>query len=129
MASDLATIAVKLGFSYRWLVTGEGDPEGEDAPIPATAASTPESTAPAEEIVRLRGEMDELKAKYTALLEETAAERLEHLKLQREVAQGRYLGYAPGTVEEEGKSEVREPIGGYCNGTVVQEPKGKYQVK
>lgn len=30
-AEDLATIAAKLGFSYRWLVTGEGDPFGDDA--------------------------------------------------------------------------------------------------
>lgn len=32
LAADIETIAERLGLSYRWLVTGEGDPEGEDAP-------------------------------------------------------------------------------------------------
>lgn len=31
-AKDLEKMAKKLGLSYRWLVTGEGDPESEDAP-------------------------------------------------------------------------------------------------
>ena len=44
-AEDLATIAERLGFPYRWLVTGEGDPEGADAPTPG-AAPVREAKAP-----------------------------------------------------------------------------------
>lgn len=39
LASDLAVLAEKLGFSYQWLVTGEGEPEGRGR----AAAGTPDS--------------------------------------------------------------------------------------
>ena len=53
-AEDLETIHDKLGFSYSWLVTGEGDPFEESfIPYP-----TPDDTA---ELMNLRHENSDLK--------------------------------------------------------------------
>lgn len=53
-AEDLETIHDKLGFSYSWLVTGEGDPFEESfIPYP-----TPDDTA---ELANLRHEVSDLK--------------------------------------------------------------------
>lgn len=35
-AEDLENLHDKLGFSYRWLITGEGEPFEEDGPPPQT---------------------------------------------------------------------------------------------
>lgn len=78
-AEDLAAIAEKLGFSYRWLVTGEGDPEGADAPPalpPCTGSAAEESrqVRELEEKVRLQQELLDAKDKIIALLSERQAE-------------------------------------------------------
>ena len=56
-AKDCAAIEKLLGFSLRWVVTGEGDPEGADAPTPSigTGGTASEAKAPAAPPVPMLG--------------------------------------------------------------------------
>lgn len=78
-APDLAAIAKKLGFSYRWLVTGKGDPFGDDASAPM--AETPE-VVPDPEMAQRNAELEaELRAREKELLDA----RAEIIALQRKM--------------------------------------------
>ena len=75
-AADLAVIAERLGFSYRWLVTGEGDPHA-DEPSEKDAG---QSQADAARIAALEAELRErerelleARAEIIALYRERAA--------------------------------------------------------
>ena len=48
-AEDLETLHNKMGFSYRWLVTGEGEPYRDDITTPQQ--ETPQAPAPAPQSV------------------------------------------------------------------------------
>lgn len=52
---DIAVLHEKMGFSYHWLITGEGDPFDGEPPKPA-APPVPDQS---DEIARLRAELDE----------------------------------------------------------------------
>lgn len=85
-ADDLDTIAARLGFSYRWLVTGEGDPEGDDAPafMVEQPQAVPDSAM--DEAVALRAECAILKDKLIVALEDNKLlhERLAQISGDRE---------------------------------------------
>ena len=85
-----ANIAAKLGLSYRWLVTGEGDPEGPDAPalgMAAPATTAPDRLAELEaENARLREQLAEAQAARRQKELEAEAAKDELLDLYREFA-------------------------------------------
>lgn len=54
-AEDIEILHKKMGFSYHWLITGEGDPFDGEPPKPA-APPVPDQS---DEIARLRAELDE----------------------------------------------------------------------
>lgn len=63
-AEDLAVIAEKLGFSYRWLVTGQGAPEEEGVQKDAVRIAILE-----EEIAHIRAELEEENSRLETALE------------------------------------------------------------
>ncbi|CAK7034951.1 MAG: hypothetical protein DELT_00522 [Desulfovibrio sp.] len=73
-AEDLDMLAREFGFSYSWLVTGEGDPFGDDAPQIAPLVKDARQDVRADQSVRiaeLEAELEALQTKYDALIEET----------------------------------------------------------
>lgn len=127
-AEDLANISAKLGLSYRWLVTGEGDPEGPDAP--ATAMATPAPAAPGRlaeleaENARLREQLAEEKAarKEAELRAEDARDEL--LDLYREVV-GRPRRHPRKSTADERLRELREDPASYPVPTTVLQERAK----
>lgn len=66
-AEDLENLHDKLGFSYRWLITGEGDPFEEGGTLPEAEVAKREEK---EKRLRLEARLQELERKTAALEEE-----------------------------------------------------------
>ena len=122
-AQDLATIAQKLNFSYRWLVTGEGDPEGaDDLPGGANQNFTAAPAAhQAEQLAALEAEVARLREALAAETQrrrqaESAAEEAkdELLDMYRE-AVGRPRHKPRRNAVEEHLSELRENTADYAH--------------
>lgn len=77
-AADLAIIEQKLGFSLRWLVTGEGEPEGKEEIAGACAQESHE------EIEALRSENIRLTQELNSTLKELSEAHKEIIAWQRE---------------------------------------------
>ena len=87
-ASDLANIETKLGLNLRWLVTGEGSPEGPEGEKERPARA---SGADSEEIARLKEQLTELQSVNIQLVntlkdtvQELKAAQTESIGWQRE---------------------------------------------
>lgn len=108
-APDLAVLHDKLGFSYRWLVTGEGDPFNSHA---EAIASTPVNGEQEKDVATLRAETNALKDKLLAahdrafaVMEENARlhERIHRLNEQLKEA---HLGFQEGKHGQDATAEV-----------------------
>lgn len=76
-AEDLETIHDKLGFSYRWLVTGEGDPFEDGGTLPGDAKETAVLS-----LSRAQARLEDLEKEKTAL----EAELRDANRLNRQLA-------------------------------------------
>ena len=72
-AEDIAAIHDNLGFSYEWLLTGEGDMFTSSAPSVSAESSTPAEQELRRENKELRDERDRLRDKVERLQDEVSA--------------------------------------------------------
>lgn len=83
-AADLANIETKFGFNLRWLVTGEGSPEGREE---EKERPTHEKGAEWEEIARLKEQLAELQSVNIQLVN-TLKDTVQELKAAQNEAIG-----------------------------------------
>lgn len=129
-AKDCATIEKLLGFSLRWLVTGEGEPEGADAPTPGVAPASegkappavPQAPETAAQIAALQAENEHLKAEIVRLQDELISEQRHSLEMLREVLVVKREATTRAQGQQEPSTEVRESFVRYA----VQEKASGY---
>lgn len=95
-AEDLETIHDKLGFSYRWLITGEGDPFEDGGTLPDKAQESANAS-----LRRVQARLQELEKEKAALEAELRdANRLNRQLATRLLVEGGAGGASPDAVSD-----------------------------